>query len=157
MKAIIKWVLPFTVIIGTVCMAWYFTMGGELTFIVRHDPIYYGLNGAKVMYEFRLDRYLKNIQETLHVFEYMIPQFPSRPTVDWNIFNAIPALAQWIFFVINVIIWIINQFIIFPIKLLFYIVLVLLSLLGLSGTVLYQDLSNMFTAYIPYLQYSWVN
>lgn len=156
MKGIIKWVLPFTVIVGTICMAWYFTMGGELTFIQYKDPFYYGGQGMP-MYAFRLDLYLKNIQDTLHVFEYMIPQFPDRPNVDWNIFNAIPALAQWLFFVINVIIWIINQFIIFPIKLLFYIVLVLLSLLGLSGTVLYQDLSNLFTAYIPYLQYSWVN
>ena len=157
MRKILFWTLGITTIVGTTVLAWFYLFNMDGT--VLNTIQVHSIEGTNLkMYEFKLHVYLKNISNSVELFQFIVPPFPEEPNVDWNLFNAIPALTKWLFFIINVIIWILNMYLILPIRILMYIFIVIISLLGLNGTYLFNNIKEVYDRLlIPFLQYSWIS
>lgn len=151
MSRILKWVLGYTTIIGTIMLAFYFVYGfaygGELTFITKHSIPFTNVT----MYEFRIYDYFKNIQDSLKLYLIVIPSFPDVPDLDWD--NVFKALANCVLFGFNVVIWLLNMYMVMPVRMIFYIIMVIFSILGLKTNILVDNLQILFTFSIPFIDY----
>lgn len=156
---IIRRIMPITIIVGTILVAFGISQIDGAT-IIENRSITYGTYIWEYKY-FNVYQYIKNLNYSLNNlnFNSMIPSqpiLPNTPNSTWDILGWIKFIGSVVLiYVANWVIYALNWLILMPIKLtVLYPLNVILSILGLNTTnndyiVVITELYNWSIPYIP--------
>lgn len=145
--------LFWTVILGSVLISWSWITGETLQVVVSRVEIANGI----YMYKIDLLGYIKNLQNTLNTITTLGATPPPKPTYNWTDYlNAFKTIGKVFFYAINWIIYIIQIIVFVPMKFIIYLIVVTLSMLGMNGSSIMEQVNRIYLINIPYLQYSWL-
>ena len=152
MKKALLWYSSAIIILGTLALALHYTIGLEITYITYKN---YGIG----MYYYDFSAYLNGLRDSInHILGTQILTGPTQPEYNWNWTqnpgNVIKSLLNGFFFAINIMIFILNASLVL-IKLIIYMIIIALALLGLNNEKLdiYNFATFVYSIQIPYIDY----
>lgn len=152
-KKILLTSLSWITILGSIIMAWYFTTGEELVTAITPMQTEWGIT----LYRVDILEYIRNIRDTLVSFDVFNFTAPATPTNDFaDVIKGIRTIIAWLMYLVNWVIMVINILIFVPLRFILYIIIVVMTLMGLNGATLLTMTKEIYYWTIPYLQYSWL-
>lgn len=149
-QKLIKYIFPFTLIVGLVAMLVYQLSPQNDMTILTYETTYIG-KYSFTYYQFHLDRYLANLNASTDIMQLkaLVQDKPTYPTVDWT--QGFKTVANFFLYGINWIIYILNYILLAPIKLILYPFNIIFALVGLntSDQSSIQAFYNVYSLDIP--------
>lgn len=146
---IVKKLIPFTLIIGTIGIGIYFILGTQPTYLKT-----YTVSGYTI-YGFDIRNYLLSLQNYTKANSYLKLEIPNTPQFDFtDVLSSFRSIWNGILMIVNFFITGIN-ILIYPIRFIAYIIGIILAVIGFEGSNIGNN--NVFQTFlglsINYIQY----
>lgn len=153
MITIIKKILPFTIIIGTLLVGFGIATLNGVSIVEQHT-INYTAQYSWNYYTINLSKYLQNLQTSIKP-QQLTEMLPNMPTTINLGNNLAKNIANSLIFVLNWLIYITNWLILAPIKIIMYPFNILLAIFGIntSDQALIEAFIKIYNLAIPLIPY----